>query len=318
MLISIRSLTLFSMLAIAPSTILFAQGKVQPSTSHHSLTATGILLNISSTEIRLRVTIAAGSSSSVKVTNANVQNAPVANAQRQPLQLQEPVQKPQIQDVVFRIDKGTSLPNAAKPGDTVVIAYYEDGNTKIARVVELPAHDVQSPSRKVEVGGTASNEPPEILFNTGTQGSEDAKAIREKLKAQLNSVLATSESTHGLTVNMSDVLFDTGKYTLKPDAKISLAKITGILAAYPSLKLEINGYTDTAGSAEFNQALSQKRADSVKDFLLSQGISTASISAVGYGKNNPVADNVIASGRAQNRRVQLVISGDAIGTSTPQ
>lgn len=142
---------------------------------------------------------------------------------------------------------------------------------------------------------------------------DDANAIREKLKAQLNSVLATSESARGLIVNMSDVLFDSGKYSLKPDTKVALAKVSGILLAYPGLKLQVEGYTDIVGGDEYNQKLSENRAGSVKDFLVSQGVSINNITAMGYGKANPVADNGTQAGRAQNRRVQLVVSGDAIG-----
>jgi len=151
------------------------------------------------------------------------------------------------------------------------------------------------------------------------KSAEDANAIRERLRSQLNSVLATSETARGLIVNMSDVLFDTGKYTLKPDTKVSLAKVSGILQAYPGLKLQVEGYTDSVGSDEYNQKLSENRAGAVRDFLVSQGVSMDNISATGYGKNNPVADNGTAQGRAQNRRVQLVVSGDAIGVhqSTP-
>lgn len=145
------------------------------------------------------------------------------------------------------------------------------------------------------------------------KSAEDANAIRERLRTQLNSVLATSETARGLIVNMSDVLFDTGKYTLKPDTKVSLAKVSGILQAYPGLKLQVEGYTDSVGSDEYNQKLSENRAGAVRDFLVSQGVSMDNISATGYGKNNPVADNGTAQGRAQNRRVQLVVSGDAIG-----
>lgn len=145
------------------------------------------------------------------------------------------------------------------------------------------------------------------------KSAQDANAVREKLLGQLNSVLATSESARGLIVNMSDVLFDTGKYTLKGDTKISLAKVAGILQAYPGLKLQVEGYTDIIGSDELNQKLSENRAGAVRDFLVSQGVSMDNISATGYGKASPVADNGTAAGRAQNRRVQLVVSGDAIG-----
>ncbi len=141
----------------------------------------------------------------------------------------------------------------------------------------------------------------------------DANAVREKLRAQLNSVLATSETARGLIVNMSDVLFDTGKYTLKPNTQVSLAKVSGILQAYPGLKLQVEGYTDSVGGDDYNQKLSENRADAVRDFLVSQGVQPDNITSTGYGKAKPVADNNTAQGRAQNRRVQLVVSGDAIG-----
>ena len=147
------------------------------------------------------------------------------------------------------------------------------------------------------------------------KSADDANAVREKLRAQLNSVLATSETARGLIVNMSDVLFDTGKYTLKGDTKVSLAKVAGILQAYPGLKLQVEGYTDSVGSDQLNQKLSENRAGAVRDFLVSQGVPMDNISATGYGKDKPVADNGTAAGRAQNRRVQLVVSGDAIGVT---
>jgi outer membrane protein OmpA-like peptidoglycan-associated protein len=146
-----------------------------------------------------------------------------------------------------------------------------------------------------------------------TKSVQDANAVREQLRAQLNSVLATSETARGLIVHMSDVLFDTGKYTLKPDTKIALAKVAGILQAYPGLKLQVEGYTDSVGSDDYNQKLSESRSGSVKDFLVSQGVSINNITSSGYGKQDPVADNSTSQGRAQNRRVQMVVSGDAIG-----
>lgn len=146
-----------------------------------------------------------------------------------------------------------------------------------------------------------------------SKSAEDANAVREKLRAQLNSVLATSETARGLIVNMSDVLFDTGKYTLKPATQISLAKVAGILQAYPGLKVQVEGYTDSVGSDDLNQKLSDNRAGAVKDFLVSQGVPQTNITSQGFGKNDPVADNSSASGRQMNRRVNMVVSGDAIG-----
>ena len=153
-----------------------------------------------------------------------------------------------------------------------------------------------------------------------TKKLQEANAARAKLRAQLNSVLATRETPRGLVVTMSDVLFDPGKYTLKPNTKIALAKIAGILQTSPGLKLQIEGYTDSVGSDELNQKLSEARARAVEDFLVSQGLSMDNITAAGYGKQNPVADNSTPQGRAQNRRVQLVVSGEPLGIpqqSTP-
>jgi outer membrane protein OmpA-like peptidoglycan-associated protein len=146
-----------------------------------------------------------------------------------------------------------------------------------------------------------------------SKAAQSAAEAREKLLGQLNTVLATSESARGLIVNMSDVLFDTGKYTLKPGTQISLAKVSGILQSYPGLKLQVEGYTDSTGTTELNQKLSENRAGAVRDFLVSQGVAQANIVATGYGQSQPVADNNTVAGRAQNRRVQLVVSGDAIG-----
>ncbi len=139
------------------------------------------------------------------------------------------------------------------------------------------------------------------------------KKCANGLKDQLNQVLQTKETARGLIVNMSDVLFDFNKYTLKTDAREKLAKVSGILLAYPNLKLQIEGYTDNIGSDEYNQKLSEQRADGVRDYLVSQSVQDNNITAAGFGKSSPIADNSTNSGRAQNRRVQLVVSGDAIG-----
>jgi outer membrane protein OmpA-like peptidoglycan-associated protein len=150
------------------------------------------------------------------------------------------------------------------------------------------------------------------------KNAEDANAVREKLKAQLNAILVTSESARGLIVNMSDVLFDTAKYTLKPGTQVSLAKVATILQLYPGLKIQVEGYTDSVGSDDYNQKLSENRANAVHDFLIQNGVTAANVTAAGYGKSNPVADNGTAAGRQQNRRVNMVVSGDAIGVQTTE
>jgi outer membrane protein OmpA-like peptidoglycan-associated protein len=139
--------------------------------------------------------------------------------------------------------------------------------------------------------------------------------LRAQLLNQLNSILQTRDSARGLIVNMSDVLFDTGSYTLKPGAREKLAKISGIVLAHPGLNLQIEGHTDSVGTDDFNQQLSERRADSVRDFLAEQGVPSSSITAHGFGKTQPVASNDTAEGRQRNRRVELVVNGDAIGNT---
>jgi outer membrane protein OmpA-like peptidoglycan-associated protein len=137
--------------------------------------------------------------------------------------------------------------------------------------------------------------------------------VRTRLLAQLNQVLQTRDTVRGLIVNMPDVLFDFDKYTLKPEARERLAKISGVVLAYPDLKLEVDGFTDSIGSDEYNQTLSKKRAESVRDYLVSSGVSMNNVSAAGMGKADPVADNSSPEGRRQNRRVELIVSGAVIG-----
>jgi outer membrane protein OmpA-like peptidoglycan-associated protein len=186
----------------------------------------------------------------------------------------------------------------------------------VAQQAQLDAEQAQAAKAQADAAraqAEAETAAAQAKAVEANKSANDANAVREKLRLQLNSVLATSESARGLIVNMSDVLFDTGKYTLKPTTQISLAKVAGILEAYPGLKVQVEGYTDSTGSDELNQKLSENRALAVKDFLVSQGESQGSITSTGFGKNDPVADNGSASGRAQNRRVNLVVSGDAIG-----
>jgi len=138
--------------------------------------------------------------------------------------------------------------------------------------------------------------------------------MRARLLNQLNQVLETKDTPRGLIVSMPDVLFDTAKYNLKPVARERLARIAGIILAYPDLKLDIEGHTDNVGTEEYNQVLSEKRAGSVRDYLLQSGVSLNNVYARGLGENDPVGDNTTASGRKLNRRVDMIVSGDVIGT----
>jgi outer membrane protein OmpA-like peptidoglycan-associated protein len=142
----------------------------------------------------------------------------------------------------------------------------------------------------------------------------DREELRAKLLQQFNLILETRDTARGLVVNMSDVLFDSGQYTLRPLAREKLAKISGIVLAYPTLMLAVEGNTDSVGTEEFNQTLSEKRAESVRTYLTRQGVPEGSTTAAGFGKTRPIASNDTSNGRQQNRRVELIVSGEVIGT----
>jgi outer membrane protein OmpA-like peptidoglycan-associated protein len=150
------------------------------------------------------------------------------------------------------------------------------------------------------------------------QAEKDRDAVREQLRQQLNVILETRETARGLIINLSDVLFDVDKSTLKPGAREKLARIAGILASHPDLKIEIEGHADSTGSTEYNQGLSERRAQSVRQYFNQQGVTTPIVAAVGFGETRPVATNGTAAGRQQNRRVEIIVSGESIGRTQPQ
>jgi outer membrane protein OmpA-like peptidoglycan-associated protein len=153
------------------------------------------------------------------------------------------------------------------------------------------------------------------------QAEREREELRARLLQQFNTILETRDTARGLVVNMSDVLFDTGKHTLRPLAREKLAKISGIVLAYPALTLGIEGNTDSVGSDAYNQGLSERRAEAVRSYLGQQGVLESSMTAKGLGETQPIASNSTAEGRQQNRRVELIVSGEVIGTqigSTPQ
>jgi outer membrane protein OmpA-like peptidoglycan-associated protein len=148
------------------------------------------------------------------------------------------------------------------------------------------------------------------------QSEQEKNALRDKLREQLSVILETRETARGLIVNLSDVLFDTGSATLKPGAREKLARVAGILSSHPDLHIEIEGHTDNVGSDDYNQRLSEQRAASVQAYLLQQKIAPAAVGTEGFGESRPVATNDTAAGRQQNRRVELVVSGESIGRAT--
>jgi len=140
-----------------------------------------------------------------------------------------------------------------------------------------------------------------------------AAALRTQLLEQFNRILETRDTPRGLVVNMGDVLFDFGKYDLRPEAREKLAKLSGIILAHASLNLVIEGHTDNVGSDEVNQKLSEQRAESVRSYLIEQGLAQPNVKAQGFGKSTPVVDNSSPANRQKNRRVEIVVSGEVIG-----
>jgi outer membrane protein OmpA-like peptidoglycan-associated protein len=146
------------------------------------------------------------------------------------------------------------------------------------------------------------------------RAEQEKQQLRATLLQQFNRILPTTDTPRGLRVNIADVLFDTGKYELRAPAREALAKLSGIVVAHPGLKLQVEGYTDIVGNDTYNQTLSENRANSVRAYLINQAIDPTAITGIGFGKSNPVASNDTATGRQQNRRVEIIISGEIIGT----
>lgn len=146
------------------------------------------------------------------------------------------------------------------------------------------------------------------------KAEREKQELRQRLLDQLNRILPTKDTSRGLQLTMADILFDSGKFNLRPGAREALAKLSGIILAHPGLKLEIEGHTDNVGGDSYNQTLSEKRAGAVRDYLTNQGLGADSVTAKGFGEQMPISDNTTAQGRQQNRRVEIIVSGEAIGT----
>ena len=169
---------------------------------------------------------------------------------------------------------------------------------------------------KADADLAASRQQQEALAGKVAQAEAAAAAARADLLRQLNVVLQTRETARGLIVNMSDVLFDTAQFTLRAGAREKLSRIAGIVMAHPGLKLEVEGHTDSVGDDASNQILSERRAESVRKFLVQNNVPADSITSKGLGESTPVADNMNADGRRANRRVELVVSGSPIQMTT--
>jgi outer membrane protein OmpA-like peptidoglycan-associated protein len=245
----------------------------------------------------------------------HVEKKPLIAASRQAVQTAEDAR----QIAVKKIDEARIANERQASSDAQAQSQAQaDDATRQKKQAQTDLAVGQAASATAVSAAQADAEKSRLAADKAQQGEHEAlsdkAALRAQLSDQLNKVLVTRDSARGLIVSMSDVLFDTGKYSLKTGAREKLAKVAGILIVYPTLAIEIGGYTDNVGGDEMNQKLSENRASSVRDYLVQQGVGNASVTAKGFGNTSPVSSNDNASGRQENRRVELVVSGDLIGS----
>ncbi len=197
-----------------------------------------------------------------------------------------------------------------------------DAQRAAAEQAKAQADEARQQADQARQQAEAAQQQAALQAQQADQARQQAEAqtaqLRARLLQQLNQVLQTRDTARGLIVSMPDVLFDTGKSNLRPAARERLAKVAGILLAYPDIRVEVDGYTDSTGSLEFNQKLSQARATAVESYLTQEGVAGTSITTQGFGPDDPIASNANAAGRQQNRRVEMVVSGESIGAAVGQ
>jgi outer membrane protein OmpA-like peptidoglycan-associated protein len=196
---------------------------------------------------------------------------------------------------------------------------------RVKRETDAQRAAAQAEAERLRLQADAQNAAAQADTEKARLATQDANQLREKAEAertelrsqllqQFNLLLETRDTARGLIVNMSDVLFDTAKYSLRPVAREKLAKLTGIILGHPGLRLAVEGHTDSVGGEAYNQLLSEQRGTAVRDYLTHEGMPGNSVTSRGFGKTQPVASNETAAGRQQNRRVEIVVSGEIIGT----
>ena len=190
----------------------------------------------------------------------------------------------------------------------------EEAERLKAEQARLSAQEQKQQAEQARLQAQQAEQKAQEADRLRAQAEQAQQQLRQQLLQQFNLILETRDTARGLIVNMSDVLFDFNKYSLRPAAREKLAKISGIILSHPGLRLEVDGYTDSVGSEDYNMTLSENRAQGVQSYLIGEGIAPDDITAKGFGKDDPVASNDTAAGRQKNRRVEMVVSGDIIGT----
>jgi len=235
-----------------------------------------------------------------------------ANSQAQADEATRQKEKAQSDAAVAQANAATAQANATTAQLNAVAAQTDAANSQAALVTNQNASAAAIAAAQADADRSRSI--AQQAQENESKADSDKAAMRAQLSVQLNEILETRDSARGLIISMSDVLFDTGQYSLKPGAREKLAKVAGILIAYPGLNIAVGGYTDNVGGDDMNQKLSENRAGSVRDYLVQEGVTANSVSATGFGNSSPVASNDNSAGRQENRRVELVVSGDAIGS----
>jgi outer membrane protein OmpA-like peptidoglycan-associated protein len=209
---------------------------------------------------------------------------------------------------------------AARKADAEARRQAELADAKEAQIRAEAAANEARIEAQAEIAAARSKAEADVLRARKEAAQADADRalraaadLRAQLLDQFNRILETRDTARGLVITMADVLFDTGKYDVRPGTREQLAKLSGILLAHPGLQLAVEGYTDSTGSDEFNKKLSEQRASTVGGYLIEQGLAPSAVTTAGYGKDTPVASNDTASGRQKNRRVELIVSGEVIG-----
>jgi len=226
-----------------------------------------------------------------------------ARAQREELQKKDA-------ELVAARAKAEAESQAQQRQQAEAVAAKAEADRLRAQLQEQQAKLAAEQARQAESAAKKAGEEAEA---GRLKAERDQQELRAKLLSQFNAILATRDTPQGLVVNLGDVLFDTGKYDLRQPAKEALAKLSGIVLSHPGLRLEVEGHTDSVGSDDFNQKLSEQRAEAVRSYLIAQALAPDSVSAAGFGKTMPVASNDAAQGRQQNRRVEIIVSGEVIG-----
>lgn len=253
----------------------------------------------------------AGKKSVIMTARESVQAA----ADARTIAIQREQQEQQIQARKAEAERATAAKEKSEQEATAraqaeAASQQAEAASQQAQAAQATAEAAQE---KAQAEAQQSNLAAQAASARAQQAESQRAEMRARLLQQLNAILQTRQTAQGLVVTMSHVFFDTGKYTLHQGTREMLSKLSGVLLAYPGITITVNGYTDNTGSDEVNQTLSEKRADAVQDYLVQQGVPGASIGAHGMGESNPVAPNDTATGRALNRRVEIVISGDVIG-----